>query len=258
MIALAICVVSVACTSTDERYWRGDLGSLGIAAPAPDAANGAASGASSDPVAAAYARAPQAQLPARVAVARLESRETEPSWRRETSPRTTSAKLVLANKADAVTSAAYQRLAALPEVADLTPLNTLVAAQTIESQEQLRAAAAAVQADLVYAYTFDSYAKTRTNLPGLYVLSLGLLGFLPLVSIEVETTASGALIDVRSGYVYGVADATETIKSSTDGWSLDEDIPRTREKAETAAFEKLNAAFEQRWKTHVAALRARP
>jgi hypothetical protein len=253
-LALAPCLLGAACSTTRENYWRGDLGALDITAPSP-AVEGGAPG---DAVAAAFARAPAARLPARIAVARLESRESAPGWRHKPAQPGSTNNVVLAAKADPVTSAAYQRLAALPEVSDLTPLNSLVAAQSIDSQAALREAAANVQADLVYAYTFDSYSRSHTALSGIVMLSLGLLGFLPLVTIEVETTASGALIDVRSGYIYGVADATEKVKGTSNTWNESDDIGRVRAKAETAAFEKLNAEFEQRWQSYVNGMRARP
>jgi hypothetical protein len=47
-------------------------------------------------------------------------------------------------------------------------------------------------------------------------------------------------------------------RSTSNGWSVDDDAPRTREKAEAAAFEYLNAEFEQRWATQVAGSNARP
>lgn len=253
-LALALSLLGAACSTTREDYWRGDLGALDITAASP-AVEGGAPG---DAVASAFARAPAARLPVRIAVARLESREVAPGWRHKTNQAGSTNHLVLAAKADAVTSAAYQRLAALPEVSDLTPLNSLVAAKKIDSQEALREAAANVQADLVHAYTFDSYSRSHTALSGIVMLSLGLLGFLPLVSIEVETTVSGALIDVRSGYIYGVADATEKVKGASNTWNESDDIDRVRAKAETAAFEKLNAEFEQRWQSYVNGMRARP
>jgi hypothetical protein len=240
------------CSSTREQYWRGDLAELDIVPPS--ATTGAT--VSADAVAAGFAREPQAKLPARIAVARLESRSTEPRFRRSSGHGGASAELMLANKADPTTTAAYQRLAALPEVSDLTPLNTLIANPRIESQESLRASAASLQADLLYVYTFDSYVRSHTALSGLLALSLGLLGFLPTTSIEVESTASGALIDVRSGYVYGVANVAETSKKTSSMWNEDDDLEDVREQAECAAFEKLTAEFEQRWKTHVAGIRS--
>lgn len=261
LVALALAcfaLLAAGCSSTRETYRRGDLSSLQLSAPdpAPDAAE--ASAAPGGTIAAAFARTPQAQLPARIAVARLESRDANPAWFHETSKRTPTSALTLASRADPVTAAAYQRLASLPEVADLTPLNTLVAGQAVATQQSLREAAAAVHADLLYVYTFDTYSKRTTVMEGLVILSLGVLGFLPLVTIEVESTASGALIDVRSGYVYGVADATAISKSRSDSWRERDDEETARRAGESAAFEKLNAVFEQRWSSHVAARSAQP
>lgn len=256
-----VALLGAGCTTSTESYRRGDLSALSLSQPDAEqspSAPGASAGSARDAIAAAYARKPEAMLPARIAVARLESREVNPSWFHQTSQRTPVTKLTLASKADPVTSAAYQRLAALPEVADLTPLNALVAGQTIDSQEDLREAAARVHADLVYVYTFDTYSKCTRSLYGLVVLSLGVLGFLPLVTIDVEATASGALIDVRSGYVYGVADATALSKKQSNSWSEREDEETARRAGEGAAFEKLNAEFEKRWSAHVAGLKPTP
>src|SRR2546423_1703511 len=83
------------------------------------------------------------------------------------------------------------------KVLEVVPINQMVVPMKIESERDLRAAAAGVQADMALLYTFNTQFNTETTIPALGVLTLGLF---PNQNARVTSTASAALVDTRSGY----------------------------------------------------------
>ena len=74
--------------------------------------------------------------------------------------------------------------------------------------------------------------------------------------------ASAALFDVRTGFVYGVAEASATEEQRGTFWSSSEAVDSARKKAEADAFQKLIAEIEKFWadvlRTHAHARAATP
>lgn len=143
----------------------------------------------------------------------------------------------------------FQRIAGLPMVQAVAHLNRLVIPAKLESDKELRQAAAAVKADLLLIYTFDTSFRIKDHDIG--PLGVITLGFLPNQEARVTTTASAALYDVRTGYVYGLAEATAREKQIASVWTSQDAVDETRLKAERQAFEKLLEEFEKLWKTIV-------
>lgn len=80
---------------------------------------------------------------------------------------------------------------------------------------------------------------------GLAVFSLGIL---PDRDAKVTSTASALLIDVRTGYVYGLAEATAHASELTNAWDTTDAVDRKRIEAERLAVQDLVANLSETWK----------
>jgi hypothetical protein len=143
----------------------------------------------------------------------------------------------------------FDRLAKLPLVSAVIPVNGLAAPSRISSETDLRAAAGSVHADLLLLYTIDTTWRTETTLPLVGGLTLGAF---PNRSAVVTSTAAGALLDVRTGYVYTLAEATNHQEQIANTWTSDSAVDQTRRRTERKAFEGLLDSFERSWPRVVA------
>lgn len=150
----------------------------------------------------------------------------------------------------------FERLQKLPMVAAVAPLNRMVIPRELRSDRELRLAAASLKADLLLAYSFD----TAYRIDGRDIGPLGLitLGFLPVNEAVVTSTASAALFDVRTGYVYGLAESTAREKQSASAWTTEDAADDARIRAERKAFDNLLDELEKVWKEVVEQHAARP
>jgi hypothetical protein len=60
------------------------------------------------------------------------------------------------------------------------------------------------------------------------------------------------LLDTRTGYLYGLAEATERAHGNTNAWWSQSTIDEYRRKTERASFDKLLVEFERTWGNVVA------
>jgi hypothetical protein len=140
----------------------------------------------------------------------------------------------------------FKRISDLPMIAGMAPLNRMVISRNLHSVKTLRVAASQLKTDMLLVYTFD----TSFRVPGQDVgpLTLITLGFLPNKQASVTTTASAAIYDVRTGYIYGLCEATATQERIASSWSKEDAIERCRIDTETEAFDGLVGEFEKTWK----------
>ncbi len=143
---------------------------------------------------------------------------------------------------DLETPEQFEQLRTLPMVRDIAPLNLLVLPKHSESDKQLRQGAAAVHADMLLIYTFDSIFTSQQTL----VVDLLTLGLFPHET-SISCTASAVIMDTRNGYVYGLAEATSKKQQRTNGWALPTVIEAARQEAEAEALKDLFEQFEQTW-----------
>lgn len=130
----------------------------------------------------------------------------------------------------------------LPGIEGIAPMNQLLLPQSVNSQEDLREAAAKLQADAILIYTVNTQFKNDDVLPPLTIVSLSLLS---INRYEISSTASGILMDTRTGYVYGAIEG----KSDKNGASFIFDgSDMARQRAERTAFEEMLRSFEPVWK----------
>jgi hypothetical protein len=126
----------------------------------------------------------------------------------------------------------------------------------LTSARDLRQTAATLKADLLLVYTLETgFNIENTDVGPLAVISLG---FLPTKNARVTSTASAALFDVRTGFVYGVAEASAVEAQRATFWSSADAVDSARRKAESEAFRKLAREIEKLWhgvlRTHARAL----
>lgn len=138
-----------------------------------------------------------------------------------------------------------ERLSKLPMLREFVPINRMVVTNRIKSEKDLRDAAANLQCEMIAIYTFDTRFGRQTTIPYLGVISLGLF---PNEQATVTATASAALIDTRSGYVYGVYEATARKDRLSNAWGTQDAIDAARRDAEAQAFDKLVDEFDQGWR----------
>ncbi len=156
---------------------------------------------------------------------------------------------------EAVTPEQLERIAALPHLAGLAQLNRLVVPERIDDAVALRSAAAAVHADMLLGYTFDTTFGSKTLVPALGVITLGLF---PNERARVTSRAAAALLDTRTGYVYGLAEATERVEQLANAWTTEDAIDDARQRAERDAFASLVGELETMWTGVVARHAGRP
>jgi hypothetical protein len=193
-------------------------------------------------------RKPLAAFPAAIATVRVQ----EPCYRSYSTSGIGVGNYSVVTTREAETNEQMERLAKLPKTRGIAPLNSIVLkpyASHLESDLQLRQAAADVQADLLLIYTFDTQFKTEDKAAPLTVLTLGLS---PNKQVRLTTTASAVLMDTRNGYVYGLAEATTRQNNLTNAWQNDTTIDETRRKTEAEAFAKLVGEVEGTWKRVIA------
>lgn len=145
---------------------------------------------------------------------------------------------------DVETEEQFNRIAALPMVRGLAPINRFVISDDISSERQLREAAATVHADMTLLYTFDTQFGDEKIVPALGFFTLGLF---PDREARVRTTASAALLDTRNGYVYGLAESTVKTEQLANAWTSQQAVDQSRRRAESKAFDQLVGEVEKMW-----------
>jgi hypothetical protein len=197
-----------------------------------------------------YDAKPLAQFPAMVAVARVQSVGYESRTARGYGQGAYS----VVTTRDAESDETMSRLQKLPQVLAIAPINRLLLPAVLKDEDTLRESAARLKADVLVLYTFDTKFYVKDFAKVATVFSLGLS---PNRRAYVTTTASAVIIDVRSGFIYGGAEATAASDKLANGWSSEDAVDETRLKTERESFDKLVGELETSWVT-VLATYARP
>lgn len=192
-------------------------------------------------VAAEAARRPAAAFPARLAIARVQA----PDYRSyRTMPIITGTYSVITTQ-ELLSDAGFDQIEAWPQVADVSSLNRLLLPPRIEAVDDLRVAAAKLQADVMLVYTLDTSFRVKGR--GYGPLSVISLGLVPDRDAYISSTASAIFTDVRTGYVYGTAETTVTASGLTNAWGSRDTVDRKRLEAEKQAFEQLLVEARKTW-----------
>jgi len=186
------------------------------------------------------ARKPLATFPVHLAVVRVQS----PGYYSYSTRGYGHGKYSVITSRDVETDDDIAKLRALPEITDVVAINRLLLPANLTSDRELRAAAAAVHADMILIYTVDTRFTTDKTLQPLGALTLGLF---PNETANVRSTLSAILIDTRNGYIYAAAEASAKHSALTNAWSNRSAVERSRRKTEREAFDKLLADFTRAW-----------
>ena len=193
-------------------------------------------------IAEAAARKPAAIFPARIAIARVQA----PDYRSYTTDPLVVGRYSVITTQELLTEVQFDEIVAWPKVAGVAPISRLLLPEKLESLDDLRLAAAKLQADVLLVYTLDTSFRIQGRGYGpLTPISLGLV---PDRDAHITTTASAILTDVRTGFVYGVAEATAKTAGLTNVWGASDTVDRKRLEAEGEAFKLLLAEATKTWR----------
>jgi hypothetical protein len=183
---------------------------------------------------------PFASFPASIAVVRVQGPGyvscTTTGWGRGAYSLTT--------ERDVESEQDMEKLDHLPQVRGVAPLNRLLLPDVLQNDYELRQAAAKLHADILLIYTLDTTFRDLSKATPLSVVTLGIGA---TTQARVMCTASAALIDTRSGYVYGVAEGTQKRDELRNAWATEADVDQTRRDVEDKAFAKLVANLQTTW-----------
>jgi hypothetical protein len=145
---------------------------------------------------------------------------------------------------DIETDEDFKTFAALPKVKGVGTIKKILLDGAMNSDLELRNAAAKIHADLLLYYTFDTEFHSQNSAAPLSLISLGVF---PTEVAKVTCTASAVLIDVNNGYVYSVVEATASNDQLANAWTSAEAADQVRRKTEREAFGKMVKDFCGDW-----------
>jgi hypothetical protein len=187
-------------------------------------------------------RKPAAQFPARIAMIRVQAA----GYKSYGNAGYGTGRYSVVTTRDIEEERHFERVKNLPLVAGVASINRLLLPADLETDRPLRQAAASLQADMLLLYTLDtSFRIDETNLGPFSVVTLG---FLPNKEAIVTATASAVLYDVRSGFVYGLAESTARERQRANVWTTQNAIDNSRLEAERKSFDQLLDEFVKMWK----------
>jgi hypothetical protein len=187
-----------------------------------------------------YQRKPVSSLPARIAIARVQA----PCYQSYTAKAYGNGNYSVLLVRDVETDEDFERLEKLPEISYISPLNRLLLPERLETDRELRLAAAALNADMLLIYTIETEFRSEDQATPLSVVTLGLS---PSVVVFVNSTASALLMDTRTGFVYGAAEKNADRQQIAAWWTNEDAIDQCRRRTERTAFENLITEFESLW-----------
>jgi hypothetical protein len=188
-----------------------------------------------------FDRKPLARFPAAIAVARVQA----PGYESQTAGSFGRGAYSVVTTRDVEKPEHLAKLAKLEGISEVGPISRVLIPAQLKSDQELREAAAAMRADMLLIYTLDTNYYIRDMAAPLSVVTLG---FSPNQQARVTTTASAVLMDTRNGYIYGLAEASDSYNRLASAWTNGDAVDAARIKTESAAFEKLIVELEKTWK----------
>jgi hypothetical protein len=231
---LAICLLAAGCAEYVTPGPGANLERVGLTKSVRDASTDGVIQKSFD-------KKPLASFPASIAVVRVQA----PNYSSSTAQSYGNGAFSVVTTRDIEAPDALDRLKKLPMISGIAPIGRLLLPPNFDSDQQLREAAAKLQADILIIYTLDTTFTTEDKAAPLSVISLRLS---PNQQVRVNCTASAVLMDTRDGYIYGLAEASDQKNQMTNAWQNDVAADETRRATESAAFDKLVGDLETTWK----------
>ncbi len=192
-------------------------------------------------IAEALARQPAAQFPAHVIVARVQAT----GYGSATGEGHGIGQYSVVTKRDIETDEDFAQLASLPGIAGVGALNRILLPVNLRTARELRQAAAQLHGDMVLLYTVDTAFHTESQMVA--PLQLVSLGMFASEKSRIVTTCAAAFIDVRTGYVYGVAEGSSSDVRRSSIWTTEAAIDAARLKTEREAFGAALKEIAKAW-----------
>ncbi len=192
-------------------------------------------------IADAMARKPGAQFPAHIVIARVQAA----GYQSESNEGYGSGTYSVLTTRDFETEEDFARLGAMPDVAGLGPLNRFLLPARLGSVRELRSAAAQLRGDILLLYTVDTVFRTEGKAIG--PMQLVTLGFLRNQNARVTATCATIFVDVRTGFVHGIAEGTAVEEQKASVWGTNRVIEEARFAAERRAFQAAIGEVEKAW-----------
>jgi hypothetical protein len=182
-----------------------------------------------------------ATFPASVSFARVQS----PGYESLTAETYGNGSYVVVTNRELMSDARVEEISQWGAVRGVSPISRLLIPSRLNSIDDLRTASANLKSDILIVFTLDtSFRVDGKSIGPLSVISLGLMRDRETV---VNTTASAVFIDVRTGFVYGVAEATANEKQTTNAWNSVNAADQGRLNTEREAFDGLVRELEKTW-----------
>jgi hypothetical protein len=192
-------------------------------------------------IAEAASRRPTVTFPARVGVVRIQANEYR-SYSNEGYGR---GQFTAVTTQELLTDEQMEAVSKWPSLSAVIPITRLTIPSRLDSIDDLRVAGAKIQADILLVYTIDTSFRIQGK--GYGPLSAISLGIIPDRDAYITATASAILVDVRSGFVYGGAEATAKKSGLTNVWESSGTVDRKRVQAEEEAFGQLVEQISRTW-----------
>ena len=186
-------------------------------------------------------RRPAASFPARIAVVRVQAAD----YRSSTAEPLATGRFSVVPTMELISDDELNAIGKWDDVAAVAPLSKLLLPAKLDSFDDLRLAAAKLQADVLLVYTIDTTFRVQGR--GYGPLALISLGLVPDRDAYVTSTASAVFVDVRSGFVYGVVEATDKQSGLTNAWSSSDTVDAKRVATEREACRLLLAEARETW-----------
>jgi len=191
-------------------------------------------------VADVMSRKPAAQFPAHIVIARVQAS----GYESHTGSGYGAGLFSVLTTRDMEIEDDFTMLASLPGVAGVGPLNRLLLSPDLQSTHELRQAAAQLRGDIVLLYTLGTKFHSQSQSVPLKVVTLGAFAS---EKLRIVTTCAAALIDVRTGFIYGVAEGTATDTRRSSSWNTEEALDAARLKTERDAFSAALKEVAKTW-----------
>jgi hypothetical protein len=240
-IILAAVLLS-GCTSYITPGGRADFASFTHGPALPHGAN--PPGALSAEAQASFAAVPAAQFPAGLVFARVQAPAYYSYHTDQTGTVFGRGRYSIITTREVGEEEELSRIAALPKVAGVASLSRLLLPVELNSDRELREAAAKLKADLLVLYTFDtSFHESNRSVP----LTTVTLGLTTTKKISVRVTATALVLDTRTGFIYAAFETSERRDLNASLWSERQKADAARQATEQAAFKRLVDEFEKSW-----------
>ncbi|MFT4571547.1 MAG: hypothetical protein ACI8TX_002203 [Hyphomicrobiaceae bacterium] len=196
-------------------------------------------------LATSFARKPRANFPAFMAVVRIQA----PGY---SGVGGSSRFVITGPNHDPVTSDDHlNKMRDWPEMGRvwrMAPEKIPTDADSVESLRHAAGHAAGNDADLVFIYSLDTtLARLGQPTQALPIASPFRFGPLMPADVEIASTASALIVDVRTGFVYGFSHFTAREQTSTRAWKTINDVEATRIAVEKQALDGTLRASGKRW-----------